>query len=337
MVVSLTDVVKCFSVMTEQIQLSGKVPQALSGKRLDQVAAELFSSYSRSMLKRWIEEAALTVNSDHKRPKDKVFAGDALVLNATLVSEGDMQAQDMPLDIVFEDAHIAVINKPAGLVVHPAVGNADGTLLNGLLFHYPALAHVPRAGIVHRLDKDTTGLMVVAKTLEAHTSLVAQLQERTVKRQYAAVVTGVLTAGGTVDAPMGRHPTNRLKMAVVGSGKRAVTHYRVAQRFRAHTHVTLNLETGRTHQIRVHMSHLYYPIVGDATYGARRLLPKGAGERLIEILTQFKRQALHAERLGLIHPATDEYMEWSCAVPEDFSLLLQALETDVKQHKNTEE
>ena len=323
--------------MTEQIQLNDEVPQALSGKRLDQVAAKLFSSYSRSMLKHWIEETALTVNGENKRPRDKVFVGDTLSLNAILASDEDFRAQEIPLAIVYEDEHIAVVNKPADLVVHPAAGNADGTLLNGLLFYYPSLTNVPRAGIVHRLDKDTTGLMVVAKTLEAHTSLVDQLQKRTVKRQYSAVVTGVLTAGGTIDAPMGRHPTNRLKMAVVSSGKHAVTHYRVTQRFRAHTHVTLNLETGRTHQIRVHMSHLRYPLVGDATYGARRLLPKGAGESLVQQLRQFKRQALHAEKLGLIHPASGEYLEWTSALPDDFLQLLHALKSDADQYERGDE
>lgn len=320
--------------MKKQIQLCDKVPEELDGKRFDQVAAEIFSGYSRSMHKRWIEESALTVNDEKRKPKDKVFFGDILSLNATLISKGTAEAQKIPLDIVFEDEHIAIINKQAGIVVHPAAGNSDNTLLNGLLHRYPELREIPRAGIVHRLDKDTSGLMVIAKTLLAHASLVSQLQERTVKRQYAAVVNGVLTSGGTIDAPVGRHPVNRLKMGVVMNAKPAITHYRVTRRFRAHTHVRLHLETGRTHQIRVHMSHQHYPLVGDSLYGARRLLPKGAGEELINVLTHFRRQALHAQRLGIIHPIDHQYTEWETELPEDFLQLLQALQNDVDSNEN---
>ena len=320
--------------MKQQIQLCGEVPEKLNGKRFDQVAAELFPDYSRSMHKKWIEEAALTVNNQQRKPKDKVFTGEELSLNAVFTAEGTAEAQKIPLDIIFEDEHIAIINKQAGVVVHPAAGNADNTLLNGLLYHCPELKNIPRAGIVHRLDKDTSGLMVVAKTLSAHNALVSQLQERTVKRQYSAITNGVLTGGGTVDAPIGRHPVNRLKMAVVVNGKTATTHYRVAQRFRAHTHVILSLETGRTHQIRVHMSHRHYPLVGDTLYGSRRLLPKGATEELINVLTHFRRQALHAERLGIIHPVSHQYTEWTAAPPEDFLQLLQVLQNDVSHSQD---
>ena len=240
--------------------------------------------------------------------------------------QGDWQAEEIPLDIVYEDEHILVINKPVNLVVHPAAGNRSGTLLNGLLFHCPDLINVPRAGIVHRLDKDTTGLMVVAKTLEAHADLVAQLQERTVSREYEAVVAGVMTGGGKVEAPIGRHPRQRQKMAVVEfGGKEAITHYRVVKRYPNHTHVRLKLETGRTHQIRVHMAHIGYALVGDSTYAGRMKIPKNLSKEQLDLLRNFGRQALHAAQLGLIHPATDEYMEWQVPRPADMQALLDLL------------
>ena len=321
--------------MAEEINLNNIIPESLNGLRLDQAAARLFHEYSRSMLKGWIETACLTVNDSRKRPKDKVFFGDRLRLRAELTDDMPAQAQPIPLDIVFEDAHIAIINKPAGLVVHPAAGNTRDTLLNGLLYRYPESINLPRAGIVHRLDKNTTGLMVVAKTLRAHTSLVKQLQQRTVKRQYAAVVTGVLTGGGEVNAPIGRHPSNRVKMAVVTTGKESITHYRIIQRFRVHTHISLSLETGRTHQIRVHMSHLRHPLIGDTLYGARRYLPGNADQSLIDILTHFPRQALHAQSLGLSHPVSHDDMEWSIALPDDFQQLIKALDNDSRDNKDS--
>jgi len=249
-----------------------------------------------------------------------------------LVQETTFEPEPIPLDIVYEDEALLVINKPAGLVVHPAVGNWKGTLLNALLHHVPALAQIPRAGIVHRLDKGTTGLLVVAKTLEAQTSLVEQLQARSFTREYDAVVNGVLTGGGKVDAPIGRHPVDRKRMAVVRNGKPAVTHYRVAERFRAHTHIKVQLETGRTHQIRVHMAHQRFPLIGDPVYGGRLRLPPESGEVLIQMLRGFSRQALHASRLGLVHPQTGEYMEWQAAIPEDIEQLLAVLRQDLAEH-----
>jgi len=240
------------------------------------------------------------------------------------------------LDIAYEDDHILVINKPAGLVVHPAAGNYTGTLLNGLLHHVPSNESIPRAGIVHRLDKDTTGLMVVAKSLEAHNALIQQLQARSVHREYQAITQGVMTGGGTVDEPMARHPQARTKMAVVSDnggksgGKDAITHYRVIERFPNHTHIRVKLETGRTHQIRVHMAHIGYSLVGDMVYGGRLKLPKGATAELHDMLRNFKRQALHAGKLGLIHPVSEEYMEWQVPPPEDFNLLLEMLKKDAK-------
>lgn len=306
-----------------------KVPDELAGRRLDQVLAELFPDFSRSRLQQWVKDGSVLVNGKPMRPRDKLHGGEDVVLQVTLEAETAFEPEPIPLDIVYEDDTILVINKPAGLVVHPAAGNWRGTLLNALLHHAPQLATVPRAGIVHRLDKETTGLLVVAKTLEAQTSLVEQLQARSFTREYDAVVNGVLTGGGTVDAPMGRHPVDRKRMAVVRSGgKPAVTHYRVEERFRAHTHLKIRLETGRTHQIRVHMAHLRYPLVGDPVYGGRLRLPPASGEQLQEMLRRFPRQALHASRLGLQHPKTGEYMEWQAELPQDMQQLIAVLRED---------
>ncbi|MTI15229.1 23S rRNA pseudouridine(1911/1915/1917) synthase RluD [Sansalvadorimonas verongulae] len=316
--------------MAEQITLEAFVPEELGGKRLDQIASKVFSDYSRSCLQDWIRSGSLTVDGKTLRPKDKLFGGEQLSLNAEIEDDRRWEPEDIPLDVVYEDDDIIVINKPRNLVVHPAAGNWSGTLLNGLLFRNPELASVPRAGIVHRLDKDTTGLMVVAKTLQAQTDLVEQLQQRTVSREYEAVVFGVMSAGGLVDEPIGRHPTNRLKMSVVVGGKHSVTHYRVLERYRGHTHVRLQLETGRTHQIRVHMSHLRYPLVGDSLYAGPPRFPKGATTELVTALKDFDRQALHARRLGLVHPVSGEYMEWESELPEDFLTLLDVLEQDAQ-------
>jgi len=309
----------------EKIQLTATVAPDFCGRRLDQIAADLFTDFSRARLQQWIKEGALRVDGEQRAPKQKLLGGETLSINVQLQPEADWQAENIPLDILYEDDSIIVINKPADLVVHPAAGNRTGTLLNGLLYHCPQLESVPRAGIVHRLDKDTTGLMVVAKTLQAHTNLVAQLQARTVKREYEAIVSGVMTGGGTVDQPIGRHPTQRTKMAVVSDGKEARTHYSVLQRFEGHSHVQLNLETGRTHQIRVHMAHLRFPIVGDDTYAGRFRIHKGASEGLRDFIQGFGRQALHARALGLIHPSTGEQHSWSVDLPDDMQALLQAL------------
>lgn len=300
----------------------------LRGQRLDQIAAQLFPEHSRSRLAGWIKDGRLTVDGAAARPRDIVHSGAQLVLEAEQEAQGEWVAQDIELDIVHEDEHILVIDKPAGLVVHPAAGHQDGTLLNALLYHVPGIANVPRAGIVHRLDKDTTGLMVVAKTLEAHTKLVAQLQARSVSRIYEAIVIGVITSGGTIDAPIGRHGVQRQKMAVVDAGKVAVSHYRVLERFRAHTHTRVKLETGRTHQIRVHMSHIGYPLVGDPVYGGRFKIPPVASQTLVQTLREFPRQALHARFLELDHPATGVRMKWESPLPEDFLWLLSLLRQD---------
>ncbi|HCE8154250.1 TPA: 23S rRNA pseudouridine(1911/1915/1917) synthase RluD [Pseudomonas aeruginosa] len=314
--------------MSDMIQRAAEVPFELGGQRLDQIAAQLFPEHSRSRLAGWIKDGRLTVDGAVLRPRDIVHSGAQLVLEAEQEAQGEWLAQDIELEIVHEDEHILVIDKPAGLVVHPAAGHQDGTLLNALLYHVPDIANVPRAGIVHRLDKDTTGLMVVAKTLEAHTKLVAQLQARSVSRIYEAIVIGVITSGGTIDAPIGRHGVQRQKMAVVDAGKVAVSHYRVLERFRAHTHTRVKLETGRTHQIRVHMSHIGYPLVGDPVYGGRFRIPPVASQTLVQTLREFPRQALHARFLELDHPATGVRMKWESPLPEDFLWLLSLLRQD---------
>ena len=316
--------------MLETIKLSAEVPDHLHGDRFDQIAAGLFTDYSRSRLQQWIRDGVLQVNGAVCKPKERLIAGDQLVLNVDveLTPDNGWEAESLALDIVHEDDSILVVNKAAGIVVHPAAGNHSGTLLNGLLHHCPSLQHLPRAGIVHRLDKDTTGLMVIAKTLPAHHRLVRQLQKREVHRQYQAVVFGLMTAGGTVDVPLGRHPVSRKKQAVVADGKEAITHYRVLERFRSHTHVQCRLETGRTHQIRVHMSHIRHPLIGDPLYGGRLHIPANSSPALVEALRGFRRQALHAAELGLIHPDSDEQITWQAPLPSDMLSLLEMLERD---------
>ncbi|WP_027857397.1 23S rRNA pseudouridine(1911/1915/1917) synthase RluD [Marinobacterium jannaschii] len=318
--------------MSEQIQLEAQVGDELVGKRLDQAVAQLFPDFSRSRLQGWIKDGSLTVDGAEKRTRDKLFGGETIRIDTELDVIDQHQAQDIALDIVYEDDDIMVINKPAGLVVHPAPGHPDGTLLNALLHHSPEIAQVPRAGIVHRLDMETTGLMVIAKTIQAQTELVVQLQERAMGREYEAITNRVMTGGGTVDEPMGRDSKNRQKMAVVGVGKEAVTHYRVLGKFRAHTHIRLKLETGRTHQIRVHMAYINYPLVGDPVYGGRFRLPKGVSEEMQQELRHFKRQALHAKKLELWHPVTGELMSWEVDLPEDLQQLLACLKRDLEGH-----
>ncbi|WP_282343021.1 23S rRNA pseudouridine(1911/1915/1917) synthase RluD [Pseudomonas sp. PS02288] len=315
-------------ISKQAIQLHASVPTELGGQRLDQVAAQVFPEHSRSRLSAWIKDGSLTVDGGVLRPRDIVYGGAVLELNAEQEAQGDWVAQDIALNIVYEDEHLLVLDKPSGLVVHPAAGHADGTLLNALLHHAPDLVNVPRAGIVHRLDKDTTGLMVVAKTLEAQTKLVAQLQARSVSRIYEAIVIGVITSGGKIDAPIGRSSAQRQRMAVIDGGKPAVSHYRVLERFRSHTHARIKLETGRTHQIRVHMTHVGFPLVGDPVYAGRFRIPPAASATLVETLKQFPRQALHARFLELDHPVTGKRMKWESPLPDDLVWLLTLLRQD---------
>lgn len=312
------------------ISLAAEVPFELAGKRLDQVAAELFGEHSRSRLRDWIKDGSLTVDGHVLRPRDKVHAGAQLALQAQPRDAGHWRRQEIALNLVYEDEHILVLDKPAGLVVHPAAGHADGTLLNALLFHAPQSIKLPRAGIVHRLDKDTTGLMVVAKTLQAQTSLVDQLQRRDVSRTYECVVIGTVISGATIEQPIGRSPSNRQRMAVVSGGKPAVTHYRVVGRFRSHSHLRVDLETGRTHQIRVHMAHAGFPLVGDPQYAGRFRIPPGVNPDLLQTLKSFPRQALHARALELEHPASGQRMRWESPLPDDMQDLLGRLRRDTE-------
>ncbi|NCA70608.1 MAG: 23S rRNA pseudouridine(1911/1915/1917) synthase RluD [Sphingobacteriia bacterium] len=299
-------------------------------RRLDQVLAAALPELSRSRLQHWIEAGQVWVDGLPRRSRDKVRAGQLIHLDAMLEPRDECLAQSIALDILFEDEQILVINKPAGLVVHPAAGHRDGTLQNALLGHAPDLATLPRAGIVHRLDKDTTGLLVVAKTLEAHRSLVAQLQARQVHREYRALVIGEVVAGGRIDAPIGRHATQRTRMAVVSDGRPASTRYRVLERFAGHSLLGVELETGRTHQIRVHLSSIGHPLVGDRSYGARPRPPKGAGPALVEALQGFPRQALHALRLGLVHPTRGLELLWEAPMPDDLSVLLERFRQETR-------
>ena len=296
-----------------------------AGRRLDHVLSELLPEFSRSRLQQWVRQGWVTVDGRVARPRDRLSGGEDIHVRVVRERTIPDLPQALPLEIVFEDEHLLVVNKPSGLVVHPAAGNPDGTLLNRLLHHAPELATLPRAGIVHRLDKDTTGLLVVAKTLPAHKGLVEQLQARSIKREYRALVVGVLVTGGTVEGAVGRHPVERTRMAVVSGGKPAVTHYRVIERFPAHTFLKVELETGRTHQIRVHLAHIRHPLVGDPLYGGRPRLPKGGTEDQIRALQGFRRQALHAVRLRLTHPVSGQVLEWEAPIPEDFRGLLSAL------------
>lgn len=318
-----------------QLILSAEVRPEQMGQRLDQTLAELFPDYSRSRLKTWIEGDLVLVNGQiNNVPRSKVYGGEQVEITVEVDDETRFEAENIPLDIVYEDEHILVINKPKDLVVHPGAGNPKGTVLNALLYHYPEIAEVPRAGIVHRLDKDTTGLMVVAKTIPAQTKLVRDLQKRKITREYEAIASGIMTKGGTIDQPMARHPTKRTHMAVHPLGKPAVTHYRIMERFRDYTRLRLRLETGRTHQIRVHMAHIAHPLLGDQTYGGRPRPPKNASEELMRVMREFKRQALHAVMLRLAHPISGEMMEWYAPLPADFVELVEALKADYQLHKD---
>ncbi len=316
-----------------EIQTTISIPEALSGKRLDVVLAELMPDYSRNRLKQWLLDGQILLDGQQVKPKTKVHSDQQLELNVHVADVSDeCLPEDIPLNIVYEDESLIVVNKPAGLVVHPAVGNRQGTLQNALLFYDATLADVPRAGIVHRLDKDTSGLMVVARTLVSHKYLVDQIQRRDVHREYQTLVHGVMTGGGTVDQPIGRHSHDRVRMTVREDGRPSVTHYRVLNRYRVYTHLHVELETGRTHQIRVHMQHLRHPVVGDPVYSGRSRIPAEADESFLELLKNFKRQALHAWRLSLHHPETGELIQWEAPLPEDMQKLVAAMKEDMEQH-----
>ncbi len=307
------------------------VPEDLAGLRLDQALARMFPEYSRSRLKEWLLAGAITVDGDTRRPRDPVAGGESVEIEPQAEVEVAAAPEPMALDIVYEDDDLLVVNKPAGLVVHPGAGNPAGTLMNGLLHHAPELEQVPRAGIIHRIDKDTSGLLLVARNLPAHTALVRQLAEREISRSYLAVCNGVLTGGGRIDAPIARHPVDRKRMSVQENGRPAVTHYTVIERFRAFTYINVQLETGRTHQIRVHFAWRRHALVGDPVYGGRLALPAGASEALVETLRGFRRQALHATRLAFEHPTTGAPVEFEVPPPRDFEHLLAVLREDAKR------
>ncbi|WP_028387636.1 23S rRNA pseudouridine(1911/1915/1917) synthase RluD [Legionella fairfieldensis] len=306
------------------------IPRDYHGQRLDVVLAQLFPDYSRSQLSSWLKEGAITVNHRLCKPKDKVLGGEQITLTvdfSTFTSEEALDHPEaIPLHIIYEDDHLLIINKPAGLVVHPGAGNRQHTLVNGLLHHAPDLHYLPRAGIIHRLDKDTTGLLVVAKTLTAHTQLIRQMQNREIQRRYLTLVQGHLISGGEIDTFYGRHPRNRLKMAVCTQGRQAVTLYSIRKHYQDMTLLEVQLLTGRTHQIRVHMAYINHPVIGDPLYGGRLRIPSLASDELKEILRQFRRQALHAWKLSFLHPENNETLTFEAPLPDDFQLLLSTLD-----------
>jgi len=311
--------------MPRHISLSQQVSEGSAGSRLDQAAVELFPDFSRGRLQQWIKQGELTVNGKKAKPSARMLGGENLSIDAQLVSEGEVEPQDIPLDIIFSDEHLLVLNKPVGLVVHPAAGNWDGTLQNAILNFDPELDTLPRSGIVHRLDKDTSGVMVVARSLKAHASLVNQLQTRNMSRVYEAVVKGDIPSGGTINASIDRNPRNRKKMAVRESGRTATSHYKLIQRLPGTSHVEVSLESGRTHQIRVHMTHIGYPIVGDTLYGRGPIKQKGLPASAVEAVNRFPRQALHARTLKLVHPASEEECVFNAPLADDMIELITTL------------
>jgi 23S rRNA pseudouridine1911/1915/1917 synthase len=314
--------------MTEKIHHTLTIPADLAGLRLDQALAKLLPNCSRTQIQEWIKNKEIAVDNAAPKAKTLVIGGEHVTIHGTVKPQPQWDAQAIDLNIIYEDDDLLVINKPVGMVVHPAAGNMNNTMLNALLHHHPALQKLPRAGIIHRLDKNTSGLLVVAKTPLALHDLSAQLKARTLTRIYQTIVSGILISGGTVNAPIGRHPMQRKRMAVIDTGKPAVTHYRIIERYRAHTRIKVQLETGRTHQIRVHMAHIQHAILGDPTYGGRLQLPKGATPELVQQLRQFKRQALHAYELGIVHPKTRQPMTWRSTLPQDMQELIDCLRND---------
>jgi 23S rRNA pseudouridine1911/1915/1917 synthase len=316
--------------MIEHIQKQITVPREYHSQRIDSVLAQLLPEYSRSQISNWIKSGAIIMNHKPCKPKDKTLDGDLIELNVDLadveINFNLCEPENIPLSIIFEDREILVLNKPAGLVVHPGAGNREHTLVNALLHHSPDLRHLPRAGIIHRLDKDTTGLLIVAKSLTAHTSLIRQMQAREIQRHYITLVQGHVISGGTIDTGFGRHPRNRLKMTVTGQGRKAITHYTINKQHKEFTLLDVSLMTGRTHQIRVHLAHINHPVIGDQLYGGRMRFPANANDQLRTILQQFKRQALHACSITFYHPETDEKLIFEAELPNDFKLLLKVLD-----------
>ncbi len=316
--------------MSQKIHLEIIIPEELAGLRLDLALAQLLPDHTRSQIQGWLKKGEITINGKIPRARDIVTGDEQVLIAASAKFQPEYLAQDIALQIVYEDDDVLVINKPAGMVVHPGAGNAQNTLLNAILHHAPALHTLPRAGILHRLDKDTSGLLLIAKTQTALTYLSRQLKAHKIKRIYQAIVSGILISGKTIDEPIGRHPMQRTKMTVTQAGKPSVTHYRVMERYRAHTRIKLELETGRTHQIRVHMAHTRHPLLGDQTYGGRLQLPKNATPELVNALRTFKRQALHAIELQFTHPTSKELITCNAPIPNDLQELIKVLVEDNK-------
>jgi len=318
--------------MSDKIKQEIIIPEIHANERLDSALAKLLPEYSRTQIKEWIENGHVRVDNQILKAKTKLHGGESVSIEAALKAQPVFIPQPIALNIVYEDEALLIINKPVGLVVHPGAGNPNSTLLNALLYHAPQLQSLPRAGILHRLDKETSGLLVIAKTAAALKSLSHQLKKRLIEREYQAIVYGSLISGGTIDAAIERHPLQRKRMAVSETGKPAITHYRIAEKYRTMTRLKVKLETGRTHQIRVHLAHIRHPIVGDPVYGGRVQLAKAMAPELIDQLRRFKHQALHAFALGFTHPETEEFMRWEIDLPSDMQELIIALRNDAKSH-----
>ena len=310
----------------EKIELETVVPKELGGERLDLVLSKLFPKYSRSKIQSWIKAGEVAVNDLNYKQRDTVNYGDVIKINTTLRSIVTDQAESIELNIIYEDNEIIVINKQAGLVVHPGAGNPSHTLVNALLNFDKKLKNLPRAGIIHRLDKDTTGIMVIARTIESHAFLVEELQKRNIKRNYRAIICGQLVAGGKIENRIGRHPTYRTKMAVNNKGKLATTHYKIIKKYQHYTYLDIQLGTGRTHQIRVHMNSIKHPIIGDPLYGKNTFIRKGICASLREDIKSFRRQALHAHNLEFIHPSKKKIVSYKAELPDDMKTLIKTLE-----------
>lgn len=329
-VVSYIDEVLVIEDLDDEINISLVFADEVDGMRLDQALAAELPDYSRERLKSWVKSGECLVNGKKEKPNLRLKGGESVEIKAQLDDVDSWNIpEDIPLDVIYEDKDLLVVNKPKGLVVHPGAGNKSGTLVNGLLHYIPELKKLPRAGIVHRIDKDTTGLLLVAKTLSAHTYLSSQMQEKKIQRQYLALVYGEVISGKTIDAPIGRSPKERTKMAIVNNGREAITHYRLKNKYRKFTLLDVKLDTGRTHQIRVHLAHDGYPIVGDFTYGPKRRCPSSFSNESQEVVNNFNRQALHAYKIGFVRPGKKKLIELEAELPEDFKLLLKAVNEEV--------
>ena len=309
-----------------KIQLEIVIPEKFKGKRLDLALSKLFPEHSRSRIQSWIKAGEVEVNNSKYKQRNVVNSGDIIKINTTLTSIDKHQAEHIDLDVIHEDKAIIIINKPAGLVVHPGAGNQKHTLVNALLHFDEKLDVLPRAGIIHRLDKDTTGIMIIARTIESYTYLVNELQKRNIKRNYKAIICGQLVAGGVIENKIGRHPVHRTKMAVTDKGKLATTHYRIIKKFQHYTYLDIQLGTGRTHQIRVHMNNEKHPIIGDPLYGKNTFIKKGINASLREFIKNFKRQALHAYNLEFTHPISKKIISLKAELPDDMNNLINILE-----------